>query len=864
MLDTSRDIIDDEMKVSHIDDQEDSKEEEVVDAASVDDDNEDDPHDNEEGNNEDKDDKDKDDADDHKKENDDDDNDEDYVEPSCTTQMKVRPPIIFTNGQGMVIRNASNELTVIIDSAKQRKSFATTHLLSNALYALVERWARKPPYNHCTDVLFSVALVAKEVGFDNPFHLCLTRGWMVKLQKTNGSAFNIEYKRFRKCLKDVPGGEHKALHLKGIVSSLYAKLDTTMAMNATVVRTTIKSNKRGSGTTSESLKRKNMNFEMVHAHDESSYFQQLTQNTKCLQITVFLVNFIFLPFIPIIVDTKLILQVFGGAYSSRRWIELCQGLLLLFDGPVPDKEGALALHKQLTNTNLDVYDYVIGKVSFSKDSMAMLHVRVKEQILETFKRSLLKNFTNRKTADQLVIMRYVVLNMFCRYKGNEISHCLSKHRPSNKSTKRKPLLSDPVLAATKLPLPRFTPNLKKRKINVVAPTPFDFTLVAVTPTLLTTSPGILTPSLSYDEYYSNFDVCFNTEKVCLATSEEVAPFAPRVYTEGPMFETSLYCAPVEFYLLSDLKNLMNGFKCDSLGLVPSVTKQQPTLEIPMACSFITDEFSVIRPGHPVFTKAFAEGKLVINLAICLRFVIEHGTSNRARDGIVSSGREYGSRIDFGCAGSSHHEIFERLLSDTDCEQVKLSIATVYDCMMEASNTIQDVIGAAPMYAYKPRDDVYGSTLRNVLGATQMANEWCTLQVKCVSRGDRTDRHKDVKKCRWAGYNKTGALCFMLVDAFGTLWSLKFLSNSQHVIGSYFDELLGVETLCLRINKHLNEVNLAYTEFLQGKNAITPHNLNWKNPWGFFLNDRCQWENIKDKNKVVHHAFVLPTIIVRDF
>ena len=98
----------------------------------------------------------------------------------------------------------------------------------------------------------------------------------------------------------------------------------------------------------------------------------------------------------------MILSVFGGAYSSRRWVELCQGLLVLFDGPVPNKEEATALHSQLQNNNLDVYDYVMGKVSFAKHNMLSLH-------LANFKRNSLSVYANRKSKDQLVIMRHVVI-----------------------------------------------------------------------------------------------------------------------------------------------------------------------------------------------------------------------------------------------------------------------------------------------------------------------------------------------------------------------------------------------------------------------------------------------------------------------
>ena len=107
-----------------------------------------------------------------------------------------------------------------------------------------------------------------------------------------------------------------------------------------------------------------------------------------------------------------------------------------------------------------------------------------------------------------------------------------------------------------------------------------------------------------------------------------------------------------------------------------------------------------------------------------------------------------------------------------------------------------------------------------------------------------------------------------MDAFGICWSLKFLSNKRHVIGSYFDKLLGIETLCARIEKHFANLEGAYTSFLDNHDgSFRPVDLNSRNPWGFFLDPRCKWSKMDDtsgKNNIVYNCLVLPTAIVRDF
>ena len=35
--------------------------------------------------------------------------------------------------------------------------------------------------------------------------------------------------------------------------------------------------------------------------------------------------------------TKFYFVMFSGCYSSRRFVELCHGLLVMFDGPTPDQ-----------------------------------------------------------------------------------------------------------------------------------------------------------------------------------------------------------------------------------------------------------------------------------------------------------------------------------------------------------------------------------------------------------------------------------------------------------------------------------------------------------------------------------------------
>ena len=79
----------------------------------------------------------------------------------------------------------------------------------------------------------------------------------------------------------------------------------------------------------------------------------------------------------------------------------------------------------------------------------------------------------------------------------------------------------------------------------------------------------------------------------------------------------------------------------------------------------------------------------------------------------------------------------------------------------------------------------------------------------------------------------------------------------------------METLGARIQNHFNKLDEAYATFLyEYQGSFRPADeLSWKNPWGFFLDDRCNWleqEDTKKNNPLVFRCILLPTIVVRDF
>ncbi len=74
-----------------------------------------------------------------------------------------------------------------------------------------------------------------------------------------------------------------------------------------------------------------------------------------------------------------------------------------------------------------------------------------------------------------------------------------------------------------------------------------------------------------------------------------------------------------------------------------------------------------------------------------------------------------------------------------------------------------------------------------------------IQVKCISRGERTDSHTDDLNCMCSGYQKTSTACFTLQDAIGDVWSIKIVTNRlNHAYANLVMDYLGQHFQYLRL------------------------------------------------------------------
>ena len=141
----------------------------------------------------------------------------------------------------------------------------------------------------------------------------------------------------------------------------------------------------------------------------------------------------------------------------------------------------------------------------------------------------------------------------------------------------------------------------------------------------------------------------------------------------------------------------------------------------------------------------------------------------------------------------------------------------------------------------------------------------TLQVKCLSRGERTAAHTDDLNCRWQGYRKTSAACWTIVDAMRDVWSFKVVTNSRTRLGCSFDKHMQMDGILNRIKRLMDLLTHAY-EILavqyRGRGKPYPK-LTAKTFQGLVLDEDCPWEEVEIHDGIKMWRMKFPAVFVRD-
>jgi len=123
---------------------------------------------------------------------------------------------------------------------------------------------------------------------------------------------------------------------------------------------------------------------------------------------------------------------------------------------------------------------------------------------------------------------------------------------------------------------------------------------------------------------------------------------------------------------------------------------------------------------------------------------------------------------------------------------------------------------------------------------------------------------DDLNCRRKGWTKTIALCLTLIDAFGNLWSIKFIGNSRDKAGCWESNVYKLTPMMTRIKSQIQTVNNFFQtlalhqsenggyNYQDGLTAVTHHNL--------VLDDSCPWieENIGNSGK---YSFIAKQMLI---
>ncbi len=107
-------------------------------------------------------------------------------------------------------------------------------------------------------------------------------------------------------------------------------------------------------------------------------------------------------------------------------------------------------------------------------------------------------------------------------------------------------------------------------------------------------------------------------------------------------------------------------------------------------------------------------------------------------------------------------------------------------------------------------------VRLLLGCHITHQEDFTIQLKNITQGERTWKHKDQWNCTWNGYTKTLTLSFTWVDAKEELWSLKFVANGHFKAGNFLDKVYQLPSMLTRMNLSMEKLNHEYKEVIVGR------------------------------------------------
>jgi hypothetical protein len=372
------------------------------------------------------------------------------------------------------------------------------------------------------------------------------------------------------------------------------------------------------------------------------------------------------------------------------------------------------------------------------------------------------------------------------------------------------------------------------------------------------------------DYYSDFNNRFG--KLYLPTCRELDKFNPTLKILANSNKVLLRCAPVEVYMAQNLDERFHMFH----------TVEPPGDDYRQNCfigarnskSFRLDGLVGLRSHSELMKKLLSQVK--VDFPRLAQFLMDCDLEkDETRDSFPQGPgvKPLCTRIDIGVGGQCYEGTKDPndgqgrsapslskicgkkfFLKDPKLgAEVRKDIGQLVDVLCMAMDKLQernkDLFPHQP-FANTHRNMLYGKKLRDYLGAKYMRCEWVTLQLKSLNRGDVTKGHYDTQNCRQPGYNLTGAICFMFVDAMGEYWSLKLLANSRKAIGDHL--VPDFYRLYCAMKRQIDAVDSHYWHLMQhlywGELPPGASDLTARNFRAMFLDDKMPWEeeNLRSK------------------
>jgi hypothetical protein len=284
--------------------------------------------------------------------------------------------------------------------------------------------------------------------------------------------------------------------------------------------------------------------------------------------------------------------------------------------------------------------------------------------------------------------------------------------------------------------------------------------------------------------------------VTIADRADYYRFQPRLVIDMVSTAITMWCAAREFYIAGNLKEWMHGFMVDTPTDKPKAP--QDPREDSKASTNISDLVLVHDPSGPaelhVFRPVAADCNqqslfdshfdgIRIDWSILIPFLLTFGIKDGVRD-------NNGRRLEFGNAGQHNEQdakgnwrpaalVGHHTLRDHPHSVIlRLMLGQIYHQMRTAVEDWASRRSMSLPFGHARRRLEYASKISEFLEVSIGGFEWLTVQLKCLSRGDSTKFHEDRKNCAWSAYDLTLALCYIVVDGFGCVWSIKFLANSR--------------------------------------------------------------------------------------